>query len=46
MVMKIIPCTMNKNDFIKFIEEQLKEFIQHVYRGATGLSAVCDCGIS
>ena len=32
MVMRIIPCTMDKNDFIKFMEEQIKEFKQHVYR--------------
>ena len=30
--MKIISCTMKKNDLIKFMEEQIKEFKQHVYR--------------
>ena len=29
MVMRIISCTMNKNDYIKFMEEQIKEFKKH-----------------
>ena len=32
MVMKISVCTMNNNDFVKFMEKQIKEFKQHVYR--------------
>ena len=32
MVMKIVPCTMKKDDFLHFFEEKITDFKQHVYR--------------
>ena len=32
MVMRIVSCTMKRDEFLKFMEEQIKDFTQHVYR--------------